>query len=202
MKQNILKSVAVIVAHPDDEVLWVGGTVLMNPLWQCFILCLCRKYDTDRAPKFYKVLKILNATGVIGNLDDEPEQKPLNSEQVDNAIMTLLTPKHFNLIITHNPKGEYTRHIRHEEIGKSVLRLWQQNKITADELWLFAYEDEHKSCYPKPMKDATYCETLNETIWLKKYKLITETYGFDKDSWEAKTTPKREAFIKFSCRVA
>ena len=35
-------------------------------------------------------------------------------------------------------------------------------------------------------------------IWHKKYNLIIKTYGFDKDSWEAKTTPKVEAFWAFT----
>ena len=198
MHDTTPKSVVIIVAHPDDETLWVGGTILMNPLWKCFIVSLCRKNDTDRAPKFYKVLNILNANGAMGNLDDEPEQIPLDNQQVEQAILDLLPRKHFDLIITHHPHGEYTKHLRHEEISKAIINLWHQKKITADELWLFAYEDGQKTYLPKPMKNATYYETLSETIWLKKYNLITETYDFDKDSWEAKTTPKVEAFWKFT----
>ncbi len=192
------KSVAIIVAHPDDEILWVGGTILTNPSWKCFIVSLCRKYDTDRAAKFYKVLNILNANGVMGNLDDEPEQIPLENQRVEQAIMDLLPQNHFDLMITHNPFGEYTRHLRHEEISKAVIHLWQQKVITTDAIWFFAYEDGKKKYFPRPMKNANYYETLNETIWLKKYDLITKIYGFDKDSWEAKTTPKVEAFWQFT----
>jgi hypothetical protein len=35
---------------------------------------------------------------------------------------------------------------------------------------------------------------LTKHIWERKYSLITEIYGFEKDSWEARTTPKSEAF--------
>jgi hypothetical protein len=38
---------------------------------------------------------------------------------------------------------------------------------------------------------------LSESIWLKKYDLMTQTYGFKKDSWEALTTPKSEGFWVF-----
>jgi LmbE family N-acetylglucosaminyl deacetylase len=51
------KAVAVIVAHPDDETLWAGGTILSHPSWQWFIVCLCRGSDKDRAPKFLKHYK-------------------------------------------------------------------------------------------------------------------------------------------------
>ena len=53
------KEVAIIVAHPDDETLWVGGTILIHPAWNCFIVSVCRRNDTNRAPKFYKALKAL-----------------------------------------------------------------------------------------------------------------------------------------------
>jgi LmbE family N-acetylglucosaminyl deacetylase len=33
-------SVVLIVAHPDDETLWAGGTMLNHPLWNFFVVCL------------------------------------------------------------------------------------------------------------------------------------------------------------------
>ena len=191
-------SVAIIVAHPDDETLWAGGTILNNPQWDCFIMSLCRKNDEARATKFYKVLKILGANGIMGNIDDEPEQKPLNNKEVEQAILDLLPQKNFDLIITHDPKGEYTKHLRHEEVSKAVITLWNAGEITANQLWTFAYEDGHKAYYPKSIEDASYYEILSEEIWIKKYNLITKTYGFKKNSWEAQTTPKSEAFWIFN----
>jgi LmbE family N-acetylglucosaminyl deacetylase len=192
------KSVAVIVAHPDDETLWAGGTILSNPSWNCFIVCLCRGNDNDRAPKFFKTLQILGSEGIMGDLDDGPEQKPVDEIELEHAILKLLPSNHFDLIISHNPNGEYTRHIRHEEIGKAVIKLWHAGKISAKELWIFAYEDGDKKYYPKPIVSANACNLLNEQIWQKKYRIITKTYGFEKASFEAKTTPKAESFWQFT----
>ena len=192
------KTVAIIVAHPDDEILWAGGTILNNPHWNLFIISLCRKNDEDRSSKFYKVLKILNSQGIMGNLDDEPEQKPLDTTEVEHHILDLLPEKHYDLIITHSPRGEYTKHLRHEEVSKAVIMLWNESIITANELWAFAYEDGNKKYFPRPIEKASYFETLTNEIWIKKYKLITETYGFKKTSWEAMTTPKSEAFWVFN----
>jgi LmbE family N-acetylglucosaminyl deacetylase len=192
------KSVAIIVAHPDDETLWAGGAIMSHPSWQCFIACLCRKNDADRAPKFFKALKILKSQGIMGNLDDEPEQKPLEETVVEQAVLDLLPTKHFDLIITHNPTGEYTRHLRHEEISKAVIRLWYAGKIFTKELRTFAYEDGNKTYYPKAVENNTIYGTLTKRIWSLKYSLITETYGFEKNSWEAQTTPKAEAFWRFT----
>lgn len=192
------KTVAIIVAHPDDETLWAGGTILSNPLWNCFIVSLCRGNDTDRAPRFYKALKILKSNGNMGDLDDGSEQIPLEKEKVELAILDLLPQKHFDLIISHNPSGEYTRHLRHEEVSKAVIKLWYSERIFTDELWTFAYEDGNRKYFPQPEKDAAIYIKLTKQIWLKKYSLITETYGFEENSWEAKTTPKDEAFRQFT----
>lgn len=191
------KTVAVIVAHPDDETLWSGGTILSHPAWQWFIVCLSRRNDKDRSLRFYNALKILKSEGIMGDLDDGPEQKPLNENVVESAILDLLPHKHFDLIITHNPNGEYTRHIRHEEIGNAVIKLWHKGKISTDELWTFAYEDGNKEYLPIPIENATIYRSLTKRIWQKKFNLITKTYGFQKGSFEAETTPQIESFNQF-----
>lgn len=191
------KSVALIVAHPDDETLWAGGTILSHPAWKCFIVCLSRASDAERARKFYTALQVLKSEGTMGDLDDGPDQKPLPIDEVEQLVLNLLPSRHFDLIITHNPNGEYTRHLRHEETSQAVIRLWQNGKIAADELWTFAYEDGNKQYFPRPVESAGIFRTLTKRIWFRKYKIITEIYGFEKTSWEAETTPKSESFRQF-----
>jgi LmbE family N-acetylglucosaminyl deacetylase len=198
MARLFTKTVAVIVAHPDDETLWAGGTILSHPSWQWFIVCLCRANDEDRSLRFYNTLKILKSEGIMGDLDDGPEQKPLKENEVEQAILKLLPAKHFDLIISHNPSGEYTRHRRHEEAGKAVIKLWNNGKISTTELWSFAYTDDDKKHYPMVNENADICRALTERIWLRKYRIITETYGFEKNSFEAETTPRVESFWQFT----
>jgi LmbE family N-acetylglucosaminyl deacetylase len=196
--QNRPKSVAVIVAHPDDETLWAGGTILSQSSWGWFILSLCRGNDPDRAPKFYHALQILNADGTMSDLDDGPEQTPLDAKQVQEDILRRLPSKRFDLILSHSPAGEYTRHRRHEEIGQAVISLWQTSKLQADELWTFAYEDGGKRYLPQPIPSAHIYQKLADEVWQKKYELITTTYGFPKGGFEAETTPRAEAFWRFT----
>jgi len=195
---NKSKTIAVIVAHPDDETLWAGGTILLHTTWHFFVACLCRAGDRERAPKFYKALNILNSEGIMGDLDDSPELKTLNENEVECAILDILPQKHFDLVITHNPTGEYTRHLRHEQVSKAVINLWNNGKISAYELYTFAYEDDNKKYYPRPQEDAPVYFSLTKRIWLMKYKIITETYGFEKNSWESKSTTRAESFWKFT----
>lgn len=150
-----------------------------------FYHCLCRKNDPDRAPKFFKALDILSAQGIMGDLDDGPEQTPLSAQ---DTAMRLLPSCHFNLVITHNINGEYTRHRRHEEVSRAVIQLWHKGKLVSDELWTFAYEDGRRSYFPKPVSDAPVYNRLPVSIWDIKYGLITDIYGFKQDSWEAQTT--------------
>lgn len=51
--------------------------------------------------------------------------------------------------------------------------------------------------YPQVIKDASLQQKLPQNIWEEKYRKITEVYGFEKTGFEAKTTPKTEAFWKF-----
>lgn len=191
------RTAAVIVAHPDDETLWAGGTILSHPSWNWHIISLCRASDADRAPKFHKVLELLGANGDMGDMDDGPDQEPLPEKVVRDWILKLLPANHFDLIISHDPSGEYTRHLRHEETARAVIDLWCNNRIFTDELWTFAYEDGEKKYLPKPIKNAYFYYELPEQIWKKKYQLITKIYGFKEDSFEAQTTPRAEAFWQF-----
>jgi LmbE family N-acetylglucosaminyl deacetylase len=197
MKSETRKSVAIIVAHPDDETLWAGGTILSHPEWNCFVVCLSRSSDNDRAPRFYNAMKELRAEGVMGDIDDGPEQHLLNENEIENEILKLLPKSHYYLIITHNEAGEYTRHRRHEEVNRAVVKLWRTGKISASELWTFAYEDGNAKYFPKAVENATFYQKLPEEIWQCKRNIITGTYGFTENSWETETTPLAEAFWQF-----
>jgi aryl-alcohol dehydrogenase-like predicted oxidoreductase len=131
-------------------------------------------------------------------MDDNPDQKPLDDNTVQETILQTLPIKYFDLIITHSPKGEYTKHIRHEEVSKAVIKLWHAGKISTHELWAFAYEDGGKAYYPKAIETASLHRILTKRIWLRKYSIITETYGFETGSFEAETAPRAEAFWQFS----
>ena len=151
----------------------------------------------ERSEKFFKALKFLNVDGVIGDLDDGPDQTHLDEIIVQDAILKLMPQRHFDLVITHNPYGEYTRHIRHEEVSYAVINLWNQRKISTDELWTFAYEDGNKKYFPKPIEKANFFFPHTNEIWHKKYHIVTEIYGFKKNSFEADTTPRAESFWQF-----
>jgi LmbE family N-acetylglucosaminyl deacetylase len=197
-KALAFQRVAVVVAHPDDEILWCGGLLLAHPEWSTFVAVLCRGSDADRAPRLTRVLERLGAKGAIGDLDDGPEQRSLATGKVAAAILDLLPGTDFDLILTHSPRGEYTRHRRHEEVARAVWSLWTQGLLSTRALWLFAYEDGGQAYLPRPEGDADLRLALPDAVWAEKRRLITDVYNYGVDTWEARTTPHEEAFHRFT----
>lgn len=192
------RRVAVIVAHPDDETLWAGGLLLSHPEWSTFIVSLCRGKDPDRAPKFFKVLEYLNAQGAMGDLDDGPGQIPLPINRVRKAVLSLMPERDYDILLTHATLGEYTRHRRHEEVSRAVWDLWRDGSLRSEKLWHFAYEDGGGAYLPRPRRDACFHLSLSNALWTQKYKIITEVYGFNPTTWEARVVTRTEAFHCFN----
>lgn len=186
--------VALVVAHPDDETLWAGGTLLLHPGWEVFVASLCRKSDPDRAPKFSEALQKLSATGALGDLDDGPDLSPVPMEEVQEGVLALLPRRDYDLIVTHAPWGEYSRHLRHEETSRAVIALWAEGSLLAESLWLFAYEDGGGAYRPRAEAGASVRFPLSREVWNEKYAIITRVYGFQERSWEALATPREEAY--------
>jgi LmbE family N-acetylglucosaminyl deacetylase len=189
-----IKTVSVIVAHPDDETIWAGGTILTYPEINWTVLALCRKSDPDRAPKFFKIIEQFRAKGFMADLDDGPEQRHLEQTEVQKTILNTLPERNFDVILTHSPKGEYTRHLRHEETSQAVLSLWSEGKLKAKQLLLFAYEDGGGKYPPRPMENADIVIKLAKNVWQRKKDIIINSYGFSPDSFETKAASKIEAF--------
>ncbi|HUX22568.1 MAG TPA: PIG-L family deacetylase [Spirochaetia bacterium] len=194
-----VQNALIVVAHPDDETLWAGGLILSHPRWYVSVASLCRGSDADRAPKFRRACSALKATGCrIADTDDGPEQNPLSIESIEETILGLYPAEHWDRVLTHSLHGEYTRHRRHEEVARAVVDLWARGRLCADELWMFAYEDEGRRKLPEAIPGADLVVPLTDQIYRKKLEIITELYGFDTESWEARATPRVEAFWRFS----
>ena len=144
------------------------------------------------------MLTQLRAQGAMADLDDGPDQFPLADDAVEGALLQCLASRRFDRIMTHSPLGEYTRHRRHEEVARAVLRLWLRGMLSAPELWLFAYDDDNASRLPRAIDDADIVRELSSDVWQRKHRLITGEYGFAETSWEARVTPKIEAFSRIS----
>ena len=144
---------AVVVAHPDDEVLWAGG--LLSRYRGFVVICCSIPFrDPERAICFF------NAMRVLGH---HPILLPFHEKSADIRLEHLnyldLTP--FKNIITHNAHGEYG-HLHHVQLNDYILNNFR-GKIYAfgfgkGSIQLRFTEQEQAlkmaafNCYQKPLR--------------------------------------------------
>ena len=116
-----------IVAHPDDEILW-GGAHLYKQKY--FVVCLTNGYNSKRAHDFKRIIKFTKNSGIILNYPDMQDDKQDNwlevQEGILNDISYLLNYKSWKTIVTHGPEGT-TGHLHHKKISKYVTKIAKEN---------------------------------------------------------------------------
>ncbi|MBD3248569.1 hypothetical protein GF336_00810 [Candidatus Woesearchaeota archaeon] len=174
-----MKKALAVVAHPDDETIWMGGTILKNKRWDWTIVSLCRKGDLDRAPKFKKVCRILGAKSFISDLDDE-KMMDIPSDEIKKRLRKFAGS--YDCVFTHGKNGEYG-HKRHVDVHDAVVEMVEHDELNCSKLIFFSYVKNGKYCYPSRNSDRFI--KLDGNVLDKKKKLIEGVYGFDKKSFES-----------------
>jgi LmbE family N-acetylglucosaminyl deacetylase len=120
-----------VVAHPDDEVLWGGANLLREPGW--LVISATNASNAGRKIEFQKTMSYFNVTqfrmlDVPDNYIDEDEvgierATELANQLFDGSVLdtTLaeLTGKQWKLVLSHNTQGEYG-HVHHKKVGQLV----------------------------------------------------------------------------------
>jgi len=195
----------IIVAHPDDETIWIGGTILAHPMVEWTIYALCGKNNPERARRFRRAAKIFNARGIISDLkdnDDRLSAKEL-SRRAEKFIIRGLSRKSFDHIFTHGEDGEYGNK-RHQGVYMAVSNLLKNKKLSAESgsafggqarnVFCFAYEMHKGGRFASPKKKADFELKLSKPTFNKKLKIIRDVYGFTPNSFEFKSCAKVETF--------
>lgn len=196
-----MKKSLVIVAHPDDEIIWMGGTILKHKNWDWTVLSLCRKDDPDRAPKFKKVCEACGAKAIISDLDDE-KLNPLSSDEIVSKIKENLSEFDYDYVFTHGENGEYG-HIRHKEIHHAVKEMIRSKELNCKKLYFFAYKPGKEIAphdpnlkIPVPKLSADFKVELDDKIYKTKVKTVTDLYGFKPDIFETLSCNRMESFVQ------
>ncbi|MDL2276653.1 PIG-L family deacetylase [Breznakia sp. OttesenSCG-928-G09] len=117
---NQNKTRLMIVAHPDDEVLF-GGNELINH--EYYIVCLTNGDNELREAEFQNMLDKTKNTGVILSYPDKVKGERSNwskeQEVISKEVEKIIITGDWDRIVTHNPQGEYG-HIQHKKTNEIV----------------------------------------------------------------------------------
>ncbi len=195
------KKVLIVVAHPDDETIWMGGHLLKNRKnWDTTIISLCRRDDSDRAPKFKRVCQIYGAKSFISDLEDD-ELDVIRADEVISRIKEF-SEQEYDYVFTHGKNGEY-QHLRHLDVNKAVIKMVQNRSLSTKKLFTFSYRKKGELCYANQSSDKFI--KLDESQLRLKKKIIQEVYGFHQGGFEDLCCRNTEAFkiekIKYNNQI-
>lgn len=163
-----------IVAHPDDETIW-GGSHLLEGKY--VVVCVTNGNNRTRRKEFAKAIEKSGSIGIMLSYPDKTKGKKDNwdtcREQIQDALKQIIEKKQWNIIVTHNPDGEY-RHIHHQ-MTSSITTDLTKNLGCLDKLYYFG-----KYVKKKNLDKEEYAPYLSESLTdreLKNKIALTELYS-------------------------
>lgn len=118
------------VAHPDDETLW-GSAALYQDKY--LVVCVTCGTSKKRVLEFKEVMFLTEDDFIMLGYPDLVKGKKSNWEKewdnINSDIQKILSLKDWDLVVTHNPDGEYG-HIHHKMTNKIVTEYAAHDKLS------------------------------------------------------------------------
>lgn len=180
-----------ISTHPDDEMYWGGAHLLEDDY---LVVCITCGMDDNRQEEFEKMMSI---TGDAYIMLSYPKSVDLSlvrefnwyaASYVTQDLINILSLKDWDMIVTHNPEGEYGHkyHILTSQIVTSLVK--DKEKLYYFEKY---YTADNASSYTGPV--------LSEEMYKKKYNLAYDVYVSQRAAFRAFSHMfNNENFVKYS----
>lgn len=113
-----------IVAHPDDEVIFSGKELMTSDNWK--VICVTNESNKVRKADFIKVMTELHIHDY--EIWDFPDywNGLFNRKELSIRLKKILSENTFEEVLTHNKDGEYG-HTQHKALSAIVSELVDKN---------------------------------------------------------------------------
>ena len=120
-----------VVAHPDDELLWGGANLLSSHGWHVVV---STHKNTRRSIEFYKTMSILGVVSCeIFDVKDKYTEKMAVARKLYTNTdfekrLKELAAKKWDVVVTHNANGEYG-HAHHKTVHLMMVEAFGKRRI-------------------------------------------------------------------------
>ena len=182
-----IKKALIIVAHADDETIFMGGTILKNKNWEwCLYVLNYRnnkevdKKQLDEVIKVYKEMGVkMNLCENIMEIESSQDDEVVNKQNIRGGIEKLneyakkqIKP---DIIFTHNKDGEYG-HPQHKKVNQYANEFFKENVV-----WEFIAPGA-TNVVPQPFKKDIIIIQANQDDLDKKRKIYSH-YKTEQGNW-------------------
>ena len=182
----------IVVAHADDETIFMGGTLLKNKDWESYLYVLAYRNNQGSDKKqLLEVIKAYEAFGVnielcenIMEIESNQEDQVVSKQDKDiracieglsNWTKQQKEEIEPYIIFTHNMEGEYG-HPQHKKVNQSVNELFDGNPI-----WEFIAPCA-TNVVPQPFKKDVAIIQLTQDNLDKKREIYSH-YQTEQGNW-------------------
>ncbi|AGF85296.1 hypothetical protein QJ854_gp486 [Moumouvirus goulette] len=171
---NIYADKLMIIAHPDDELIFGSRFIIEKSGWK--IVCITNatlksnnyisfNKENYRKKEFIDVMNKLKCQYEMWDYEDANFNWNWDETKLLERLKNLISEKQYKIILTHNLQGEYG-HAQHKKISQLV------HKLRPNNLYVFDFDPNSKNPYMEKINELINLYSSQDKVIKKYYKYI------------------------------